>query len=386
MIAVFGGAACVLWVAAAWWMHRNARAMPVLADQRPSDPPAWPALSVIVPACNEGDTIEAAMTSLLAADYPGLEVILVNDRSTDGTGAAVDRLAARDSRVVPVHVTALPAGWLGKVHAMEQGRRRARGAWLLFTDADVHFAPGVLKQAVALALAESAGHVAVFPDIPVHGFWLRSAVASFALSFFLVFDGRKLGRPRGGVTMGVGAFNLVRRADLDATPGWEWLRLEVIDDLGLAQMLNRAGVKGLVVIGRSLLSVEWYRSLGGMVRGLEKGAFAALGYRTGVAWGLAALTLLPLAGLAAAACGAPRPWGPAASLTAFAFYTAAGAAGLARYGARPAYALMAVPGAVINVWITLRSAVRCAGRGSVTWRGTSYPLEALRAGRRVSFF
>src|SRR6185503_6720653 len=113
--------------------------MPVLARQRSPDPPRWPKLSIIIPACNEAASIEAAVTSRLAQDYPDFEVCVIDDRSTDGTGAIVDRLAEGDPRVRAVHITELPEGWLGKVHALHRGVSIATGEWLLLSDADVHF-------------------------------------------------------------------------------------------------------------------------------------------------------------------------------------------------------------------------------------------------------
>src|SRR6185369_5444580 len=102
-----------------------------------------------VPACNEAGTIETALASLLAQDYPGLEIVLVDDRSSDGTGVIIDRLAASDPRISAIHVRDLPIGWLGKVHALQRGLERVRGALVLFTDADIYFAPGSLRRAVS---------------------------------------------------------------------------------------------------------------------------------------------------------------------------------------------------------------------------------------------
>ena len=87
------------------------------------------------------------MSSLLAQDYPNLELILIDDRSTDGTGEIVDRLAA-DPRLVAIHVEELPAGWLGKVNALRVATEAATGELILTTDADVHYAPGALRHRI----------------------------------------------------------------------------------------------------------------------------------------------------------------------------------------------------------------------------------------------
>ena len=123
----------------------------------------------MIPACNEADTLGAALGTLLAQDYPALEILLVNDRSTDGTGDIVDRLAASDPRITALHVRELPQGWLGKVHALHVASERARGDWLLFTDADVHFAPGALRRAVAVARVHQLDHLTCVPNVTTHG-------------------------------------------------------------------------------------------------------------------------------------------------------------------------------------------------------------------------
>ncbi len=119
----------------------HARKLASLSALQLDTPAQWPTVSVLVPAKNEEDTLFAAMQSLLQVDYPALEIILINDRSTDRTGEIIERLALLDSRVRQIHIDHLPDGWLGKVHALHQGIDVSSGEWLLFTDADIHFAP-----------------------------------------------------------------------------------------------------------------------------------------------------------------------------------------------------------------------------------------------------
>src|SRR5437868_3642634 len=107
-----------------------------------------PALSIVVPARNEADQIRACLNSLLSLDYLNLEIVAVNDRSTDTTGAIMDEIAAADPRLRVVHVTELPPRWLGKTHAMWVGASAANGEWILFTDGDVIFSPDSMRRAV----------------------------------------------------------------------------------------------------------------------------------------------------------------------------------------------------------------------------------------------
>ena len=143
------------------------------AAPRPPGRP-WPAVSVIVAARDEAAGIEAAMGSLLALDYPALEVIAVDDRSGDATGAILDRLAAHDRRLRVLHVRELPPGWLGKNHAVALGAREARGELLLFTDADVEFAPAALRSAVSILEAEELDHLALGPGLRLPGAWIAA--------------------------------------------------------------------------------------------------------------------------------------------------------------------------------------------------------------------
>jgi len=146
---------------------RVRRSVPALSDLPPA-PAArgtWPRISLVVPARDEGLHIAGALASKLTCGYPSLEVVAIDDRSTDDTGAIIDRAAASDPRVAAVHVTDLPEGWLGKVHAMARGLERATGEWVLFSDADVHVEPGALERIVAWAEAGGVDLVAVLPRV-----------------------------------------------------------------------------------------------------------------------------------------------------------------------------------------------------------------------------
>jgi glycosyltransferase involved in cell wall biosynthesis len=219
------------WCAGCVRLVTRIRACRLLADERPASPSTWPRLSVVVAACNEASTLEAALATLLAQDYPELEIVVIDDRSTDGTAEIVDRLAARDPRVRAVHVRELPDGWLGKVHALHVGAARATGDWVLFTDADVHLAPGVLRRAIAVCLTDELDHLAVLPDARAGTLVEEIAVDAMG-QIFLEKHGA-----------GVGAFNLVRRSAFARTAGFSWLRMEVLDDVGLGELMRQAGAQ-----------------------------------------------------------------------------------------------------------------------------------------------
>ena len=171
------------WLGVGQEVFRGNRRMRRLATLAAPAPAAWPRVSVVFAARNEAGTVGAAVPTMLALDYPDLEVIAVNDRSEDDTGAILDRLAAADPRLKVVHVTELPAGWLGKNHALADGGAAATGEWILFTDADIHFRPDVLRRAVAHARAHSLDHLAAIPALVILWLvvWLITAI--FAMIF-----------------------------------------------------------------------------------------------------------------------------------------------------------------------------------------------------------
>ncbi|UCE88865.1 MAG: glycosyltransferase [Pseudomonadota bacterium] len=371
---------CVYYVAAL----RAVLAVPLFEDQDATDPSLWPKLSVIVPACNEAQTIEVASRTLLAQDYPQLEVIFVNDRSSDGTGEIIDALATTHTGVHALHVSELPEGWLGKVHALDQGMRIARGDWILFTDADVHFEAGTLRRAVGAALARNCDHLTLFPRVDTCSYWLDVVMAAFRTMFLLGMRVHRLDETGSDAVVGVGAFSLFKRSALERSPGLRWLRMEVVDDLGLGLLLKRAGAASCFALARFHLNVRWYESLGQMFAGLEKNAFGtAAHYRYGrmlmiVAY-LWAFSLAPL--VAIGAVHIPGLW--IAGAAAYGTLVSTQLVAKHRVGVRVLPGLLIPVGQLIFSVMLFNAGLRCLRQGGIRWRGTIYPLAQLRAGQRV---
>lgn len=364
-------------------VHRHLRSF---QDADPTPPETWPTLSVIVPACNEEDTIEEALATLLAQDYPALEVVVVDDRSTDRTGALLDATAAKDDRVTVVHVEHLPEGWLGKVHALHVGFESSRGDFVLFTDADIHFRDDALRRSVALSLQDRLDHLAILPKFIAPTFWLRALIVAFGAGFLMSIRPHEVGKPGTKCYVGVGAFNLVRREALLRSEGLEWLRMEVGDDVGLGLLLHRAGARGAFYSAGEMIAVAWYRSLPEMVRGLEKNMYGiAFSYRLYRLLLATPITLAIMAGPLVALTQVDRPWlvamGLAAAFASHAYHLMVGR--MARLGF--VESLVAPFGAFVMMYIVLRSAFLCVKNGGIHWRGTFYPVEALREGQRLGF-
>jgi len=379
---VLGAISTVLFLYGAVMLVRRC---PQLGELEPPAPPSWPALSVVVPACNEARGIEAALGSLLAQDYPDLQIVLIDDRSTDGTGEIADALAASDSRLSVVHVRELPAGWLGKVHALQRGVERACGDWILFTDADIQFAPQALRRAVAWAEAERLDHVAVLPELAPPSLWVSAVLTASLRGLFAFLRPWEVNDPDSPKSIGVGAFNLVRRAAFERTPGFEWLRLEVADDLGLGLMLKRSGARPGLLLGRGQVRNEGYATLGDALRGLEKNAFAQ-GARFAAGRGAA------LAGLGVVGAFAPFaaflpvgvPWLPVVGAVALAIFVVASVVFTRACRESPIGVMLSLPmGDLLMSYVLARATVLGVLRGGLVWRGTTYPTEMLRAGQRV---
>jgi glycosyltransferase involved in cell wall biosynthesis len=363
-------------------------------DRNPISPEGNPRVSIIVPARNEEDSIESALNTLLALDYDNYEVIAVNDRSTDRTGEILDAMEKSPhfsqnrrevghpdfaSRLRVVHHRELPAGWLGKTHAMWTAANQATGEWLLFTDADVLFKPDSLRRALAYAEAEPADHVVLFPRMIMKRPGEYMMIAFFQTMFMFGHRPWKVADPATDDHMGVGAFNLVRRRVYDAVGTYETLRMEVLDDMKLGKIVKKAGFAQRNVFGGDLISIRWAHGAFGVVNNLTKNFFAVLSFqwwRTVIsALGLAFVNLGPFLGVCLAHGWARVPYAVALG-SMFLIYL-----GMSwRSSVPPYYFLLHPVSTAMFVYTLLRSMVLTLWNDGIEWRGTKYPLEELRKG------
>lgn len=346
-----------------------------------------PRVSIIVAAKDEASTLGQALVSLSKLDYPALEIIVVNDRSSDETGAVARQVAASsEGRIRVVDITTLPPGWLGKNHALAVGAAHAEGDWILFTDADIHFHPRALHIALTHAQAAHLDHLTLSPLLTCDGVWLRGMIGFFVMSLMLFTQPWKMSNPKSKHALGIGAFNLVRKTAYVDMAGHHSLKLRVDDDLQLGRAFKAAGKSGEMCNAPQLLSVAWYPNLSGLIAGLEKNVFAGLNYRT--AWASFLCLAVPLLWWAPLG-GVSLFWLAAAPLTLVAVASLVIALQamlflIASHGRiSPWHALLAPCYAVLMGWITLRSMAVTLARGGVKWRDTFYPLAQLRAAHRL---
>jgi cellulose synthase/poly-beta-1,6-N-acetylglucosamine synthase-like glycosyltransferase len=352
---------------------RHLRDLPVPSGKLPK-------VSIIVPARNEERNIREALRSLLALDYPDYELLVVNDRSTDRTGQILDEMAAQAPRLKVLHVGDLPAGWLGKNHAMHFAAQQARGELLLFTDADIVFEPTALARAVGYFEQQRLDHLAIGPETRMPSWLLSSFVVLFCILFYLYIRVWGIRNPKSTAHVGIGAFNLVRAEVFRRLGGFQPIAMRPDDDLKLGKLVKAGGCRQDLLAGAGMLSVEWYSSVRELAVGFEKNAFAAVDYNLPFVvlytssilvfnvWPFAAVFLT---------------WGPTRWLylaCVLALWSMAW--GCAREIRQPWHTALGFPvSALLLVLISWRSVLLTYWRGGIRWRDTHYSLAELRANR-----
>lgn len=354
--------------------------LPRLRDVRPLPDAELPPASIVFAARNEARGIEQALQSHLALDYPGLEIIAVNDRSEDATGEILERMAAADPRLTVVHVKELPPGWLGKNHALHVGARRARGELILFTDADVVLVPDTLRLAASYLIREKLDHLTAGPHVDMRGWVLKTFGVFFGVMFTVFSQPWKARDSRSRNHVGIGAFNLVRADTYRRIGGHEPIRLRPDDDMKLAKLVKKNGGTQDFVNGADRIRVEWYHSVPEAILGLRKNGFAGIDYRYSLLL-LATVTQILFFIWPYVAVFVTHGWtrvayGVTVGLMLFLM------AGAAREQRAPVWVGIAVPVAsllfITVVWNAMLYTVIHRG---IEWRGTHYDLDELKANK-----
>lgn len=338
-----------------------------------------PRVSLILAAREEQEKLPRALETLAKINYSNLEIIAVDDRSQDATGAILDDFARCHERLKVVHLTELPPGWLGKPHALQKAYEASNGEWLLFTDADVRFAPDALSRAMALVRARQLDHLTLFGDVDMFGFWETVLVTFFGLAMHIAGNSHQVANPNSRAYLGVGAFQLVRRTAYEACGTHRRLAMEVVDDMKLGKVVKLGGYRSCVGVAAQFVAVRWQAGFGNLIRGVTKNFFAALGYS--VPFVIAALVGMVLTNVAPF-LGIIFGHGWVRILAAVSVAIAILFHAIVDIGAKvsPLYALTHPIGALVFCWMLLRSTIVTLWRGGVEWRGTFYKLDELRKG------
>lgn len=375
---------CVGWALVLRRVWRTINAMrrlpstPAAAGQRPK-------VSAVVAARNEAHTIEAGVCSLLAQDGVDMEVIAVDDNSEDGTGAILERLGLADPRLLVLRAERLPPGWVAKCYALELGQGRARGDWLLFTDADVVHGPHAAKNAVAAMERERLDHLAVQPRLEAGGLTEALVLPLFMLLGQLRFLDPAGANPESKVGIGIGAFNLVRADAYRLRGTHARIRGSMLDDRALGRMMREDGGRGSVLRAVAQVRQRPYRSARELYAGIRKSVIGTFG-NSAILTALMGLLLLVAAVAPAVllALGLPlwlagqAPWvvAPAALAAVLPMIGLLKARSVVRF--EPLAALLFPIGALVIATCALHAALVFAVRGTVEWRGRSYTRRDLQ--------
>ena len=352
--------------------------VPMLRDEAPAQPPV-PGVSIVIAARDEERHVETAVRSLLALDYPDCDLIVVNDRSTDRTAEILARVASGEPRLHVVTVRELPAGWLGKNHALQLGASHANKELLLFADGDVVMGPGSLRKAVALFQRVRADHLTVAPELHLPSLPLSLVINYGFMHGALILRPWKTHDPKSSASVGIGAFNLVRASTYDAIGRHERIRLRPDDDLMLGRLIKRGGFRQYVAMGLDEIRIEWYRTLREAVHGFRKNSFAAVRYSVTLSVAAVAANLIGAWPFVAVwmTTGAERV---AHAIAVLAWMSAFVYHGM-RQRLRPWLAPLYPAAAVISAYIIVAAVGRTLLRGGIEWRGTFYPLAELKKNR-----
>ncbi len=353
------------------------RGMRRLSEVDPLKDREQPLVSVIIPACNEEEHIEQTIRAQLRQDYPHLEIIAINDRSSDATGAILEKLGKQYESLKILHIDDLPQGWMGKPHALQLGADAANGHYLLFTDGDILMDSTTIARAVEHMENEDLDHIAlVFRNISP-GWLLNSLILDSSAALLQLFRPWRARKKNSKNFIGVGAFNMVRKQVYHAVGGHKPIRMHPIDDIMLGKNIKRDGYHQEGLLGMDLVTVPWYSDIRAMVNGLMKNAMATINYRyfmlIPLLFGMVMLTIVPF-WATIFLDGYSRLFFMGAILVRItAFY----------YGTRLLeISPWCAPGTIItpylSVYIVLRAAWYNYRDKGIIWRGTHYSLADLK--------
>jgi glycosyltransferase involved in cell wall biosynthesis len=357
------------------------RRMAALDDVPPLHQENVPKVSVIIPACNEAATLEPALKSIFAMDYADLEVIVVNDRSVDHTGVVLEQMQKQYPSLHIHDISALTEGWLGKNHALQYGAERARGEYLLFTDADIIMENSSISRAMRHMLENKLDHMSmIFKNIAPGGL-LNALVLDAGAGLMLLLKPWKAKDPNSKRYMGVGAFNLVKSTVYKEIDGHKTIAMHPIDDVMLGKVIKHSGFSQECLLGHNFIQAEWYVDVRDFINGLMKNTFAFCNYNmANVLFGvliIMIINILPLFAIFFTSGITRGLFGSAVMVRMLSF-----AGGFSYTGINPWYSVWALVTPYVYIYITLKAALTTTINRGITWRGTYYSLDELKANLR----
>jgi len=259
-----------------YWIH-NQYHLDIIVEIKPAPPPASsPLISICIPARNEENNIRNCVESALGQDYPNIEVIVLDDRSTDSTLTQLAEIASLDSRLLPVSGTDLPEGWAGKPFALFQASAVARGEWLCFVDADTFLAPQAISSCYSKAIETKADMFTTMNKQILGSFWEKVVMPLVMTALSVGFSPRKVNDPNTRDAIANGQFIMIRRSVYDAIGGHEKVKDQIVEDKAISEQVKWNGHRLVVADGSQVISTRMYTSLPSMWEGWTKNIYLGL--------------------------------------------------------------------------------------------------------------
>jgi chlorobactene glucosyltransferase len=238
-----------------------------------------PLISVIVPAHNEEAVIRECLQSVIKQDYPRFELILVDDRSTDGTLAVAEKLIAEGAHFKIIRINHLQEGWTGKCHALHEGVRYTAGKWLAFLDADSALHESALRQCYHEAVKTKVSMITLSPRFVMKTFWEKALQPTFAAMSCILFPLARINDPSSPVASANGMFYLINREAYKKIDGHRDVKNLAVEDIGIGMRVKAAGLGLMFANGRNLLNTRMYTNFTEIINGWTRILSASMNYK-----------------------------------------------------------------------------------------------------------
>lgn len=339
-------------------------------------------VSIVMIVKDEEQHIKQTIEHMLAQNYPSIEIIIVNDRSTDKTPHLIKEMAKQHSEIKPINIIALPDNWLGKNHAMYQGAKAAKGKWLLFLDGDVYFEKSAVSDGMHYLQQNNINNLTLTPEFTRKSFWLDSLIAAGAMAFYFKLKPWRAKQDNHNFYAGVGTYNLMLKDMYFAFDGHQSFPMSILDDVKLGQQLKAYGAKQQCLDGQGLISISWYETVSDMLKGTEKNSFAhcRFNFLTLIQESLLGLCLFIWPIIAFFVMLAPVKWLNLLTiiLTGYLY------ADYAKMKKLSPLLMFSYPISVlIGTLAWWQAAIRIQIQGGTYWLGTFYSLTALKQGLKL---
>lgn len=379
LILIYSWLLFLFWLLLSFYLLINAGRIKYIRSLK-ADTAVDPTVTIIIPVRNEEAGLKEALISVCNLSYKNYEVIVVNDRSTDGSTSILADLRKNLSFTL-INVTQLPDGWLGKNHALNAGTKTSTADYFLFTDADIVFHEHTLSKAITFAKLNNLDHLTILPEMTTRSIGLRSVLGTFIMMLTTLQRPWAARDKSSKASIGVGAFNLVRKEAYIRAGTHRAIAMRPDDDLQLAAAIKSSGGRSDVLYGEDALQVEWYSNVNEFIEGLMKNAFSGFHYSIlkviGGVIGVLLGYVLPLPLVLSFGASNERVLLLFTILCQLLLFWKLP-------GARSAWwiALTLPYAGIIMCYIFIRAAYTNTRDGGIYWRGTFYSLTELRKAKR----